>query len=317
MLARWDELVARDPSLPPGRSLSVLELERAAARTAFFFAPGDATPLVVAKTAHGADPGVHHEAAALSRAAPAGVAPRALGSLPGVDSLQRGLPGRALRVAPIRVGRSAALTWPAELATLAAGLGDLAAATAAPGVPDAVTDGVIDAALAGSLLSEDTRDAVAGAVARVRARSSVVLGHNDVSPQNVLMHEGRLSGLVDWEGGEDRGLPGGDLWNAGLAWLEQGIGLVRWSEEILGDAFTAAWCYGPYGAALRAAATEVVARSGTPAQLVPDLELVWFARHLGHRMQRPGSHPTSAALVARQLESLVRAHSTEGLHVRA
>jgi hypothetical protein len=305
VLDRWDELVERDPTLPPRARLSVLELRRAAARTAFFFAPGNPTPLIVAKTAHGTNPGVDRETAALRRAAPAGAAPLSLGALPGVDSLQRGLPGRALRVIPIRSGRASSLSWPDELATLADGLGTLASTTAADARPDAVTDGVVEEVLAGPLLSEAAREAVTGALERVRAHPAAVLSHCDVSPQNVLMDDGRLSGLVDWEIAEDRGLPGADVWNAALAWLEQGVGLVRWSDRDLLVAFEAAWCRGAFGAELQKAAVDVVARAGVPAHLVPDLELVWLAQRVGHRTQEPLVAPTSAELAARQVELVV------------
>ena len=303
VLDSWAELVVRDPSLPERDGLSVLELERAAARTAFFFAPGDPVPALVSKSAHGEDPGVHREAAALRRAASAGVAPRSLGSLPGVDSLQRGVPGRALRVVPIRSGRAAALSWPSELQALTDALGVLAAATGADARPDAVTDGLLEQVLAGPFLSPTARSAVRDATERVRVLSKVVLCHCDVSPQNVLMDGGRLSGLVDWEIAEDNGLPGSDVWNAALAWLEQGVGLVRWSDRDLLAAFEAAWCQGPFAAALRRAATDVVSRAGVPAHLVADLELVWLAQRVGHRALE--ALETSPELAARQLELVV------------
>lgn len=305
----WDELVWRDPTLPPRGPLSVLELQRSAAQTAFFFEPGNPTPLLVAKTANGTNPGVTREAVALTRAAPAGVAPLSLGSLPGVDSLQRGLAGRALRVVPIRSGRASLLGWPDELTTLAEGLGDLAAATVATGRLEAVTDGFVDGVLAGTLLSSAARDAVATSFERVRALSTVVLTHQDVSPQNVLMSGGRLSGLVDWEVAEDAGLPGSDVWNAALAWLEQGVGLVRWSEADLLRTFEDAWCRGPFGMALRSAAERAVTRAGVAAELAPDLELVWLAQRVGYRAADPSGFPTSAELAARQVELVVGARN--------
>lgn len=298
----WAELVERDPTLPQLGRVSVLEMQRAAARTAFFFAPGNPTPLLVAKTANDSNPGVVREAEALTRAAPVGVAPLSLGSLPGVDSLQRGLPGRALRVIPVRPGRAGALTWPDELTTLAAGLGELAAATTTTGDPDAVIDGTVELVLGGSLLSDRARAAVAAAFERVRAQRTVVLSHQDVSPQNVLMSEGRLSGLVDWEVAEDAGLPGSDVWNAALAWLEQGVGLVRWTERDLLTTFEAAWCRGPFAATMRRAAATAVTRAGAPAALAPDLELVWLAQRVGYRTQWPSEFPTTAELAARQVE---------------
>lgn len=299
--ARWDELRDADPTLPPAEHLSVLELARASAVTTFVFGLSP-TPLVVVKNARGTGEGVATEVAALQEAAGTGLAPRYLGAFPDLGEVQRGLPGHALAVRALTPRRAHELTWLPEHQAFADGILALGRATRKPVVPEPACNGVVQQALTHPGLSPGTRRAVAEAEAELERLEVSVLGHVDTSPQNILYEGGRLSGLVDWADANTHGVPGADVLNAAMAYIELGVGLVRWDDRSLLGAFEGGYLRSEFGRSARAAARACAEAVGVPAELAHSLELTFFARRLGWRMRAPESFPTSAGLALRALE---------------
>lgn len=301
----WPSLREGDPTLPPLPRLSGLQLARASATTTFVFGD-DRAPLLVAKTARGTTSGITREVAALEEAAPTGVAPRYFGVVPGAGHVQRGLRGRALGVVPLTPQSAARLAWTPAHDAAADGFAALARGTRKDVVPAALQDDVLDDVVAGGPVPASTRAAVRAAREAVGQLPVSVLRHTDTSPQNVLLDGSRLSGLVDWEDAQTAGLPGADAWNLALACIDKGVGLARWSEQRLDGAFAAAWFGSEFGRQARAAGRRCASAAGVAAELLEPLEVVFFARRVGHRMRRPQGFPTSADVAGRALERVCR-----------
>ena len=288
------------PRRPP--ALSVLALERAAGRTVFLF--GDEPhPLVVAKVPRVTAEPLALEAEALRRAEGAAIAPRDLGQVAGAY-LQAGVPGSPPVIAPLRLGAAARARWPRELDALAAGLQHLAAMTAERTQP-ARLGPVVDRALGDAVLDGATRRALVAAWRDVRHLEVSVLRHRDTSPQNCLVVDGRLQGLVDWELADFHGPPGFDVWNAASAWFDAGVGLWRWSEARLLEAFTAAWQDSPFWRGSRAAARDSARAAGVAEAVLDPLEIVFFGSRVGNRLAMPGWHPTGPAVAAAILRAVL------------
>lgn len=295
--AAWPHLAAACSRLAPdpGR-LSLLAMDRRAALTVFAFAGG--RPAVVAKIPEGADPRVDHEARALLEAEPAGVAPRLLPSV-GFARVQEAIPGAPLRLEPVTPARAGSLPWKPELDRLADGLVRLAEATR-KGEPNDELAAPVELALASGLLSSGSHEALAAALAEIRDAPASVLRNRDTSAQNCLYEDGVLTGIVDWEGAVSRGVPGFDLLNAALAYLEQGLGLTRWSQDAAVEAFAAAWS-GPFGAGARSAAARCAAAGGLDER-DDALVTAFLGWRVGRRLENPPFYPTTAATAARMLD---------------
>ena len=294
----WPQFAARSEALPadPGQ-LTLLALERRAALTVFAFGRG--RPLVVAKRPGAGDERVDVETAALTEAAPARLAPLPLGSV-GDARVQEAIPGAPLRLEPVSAARAASLAWTGELTQLADGFVRLAHATAKHEREEELTEPV-ERALAAGVIAEPAQSRLAAALERLRGLEASVLRNRDTSAQNCLFEDGRLCGIVDWEGAVSRGMPGFDLLNAALAYVEQGVGLTRWSQEAVLAAFEGAW-RGPFGAAARSHAARCAAAGGVPDDLHDDLVVAFLGWRVGRRLANPTFYPTTAATAARMLE---------------
>jgi hypothetical protein len=297
----WPELVRHATSLPPAAPpLAALALERSAGTTVFVFGEGE-RPLLVCKVARRADDDgrLDRELSALAEAEPAGVAPRALGRI-GNARVQEALAGTPLRLQAIEPETASALSWSPALAALSSGLERLSAKTAKDDPPGQLDP--IASAIERGPLDEHLRRTLASALRDVEKLGVSVLEHGDTSAQNCLFDDGRFLGLVDWERARSRGVPGFDTWNAGLAYLDHGVGLVRWSEERALAAFRAAWSRSPFFQCIRTAAHEAIDAAGVPDRFAASLELAFFARRLGRRLDDPGSYATGPVTAASMLE---------------
>lgn len=279
LLEEWGGL---DTSLPPPVPDGMLVLERAAARTIFVFA-GSSHPAVVCKIPRGSPERIEREAAALARAAGTGIAPRFLGTAAG-SWVQEGLAGAPLEVQPVDATAPSATEWPATLDVLCGRLADLAEASRAAPIEPVAPVRLIEAALSYLALTSRARSRVQEAVRAVDALEVGVLKHSDTSPQNCLFLDGRLTGIVDWELAEQSGAPTFDVLNAAVSYLEHGIGLVRWSERSVVDAFESGWSSSPFFTTARRAARAAAAAAGVGNDLYEPLEVAFFARRLGRRV---------------------------------
>lgn len=303
---RWPvfaELAPRLPRTAPS-ALGLLALERSAGRVVFAFGD-DGAPLVVVKIAHPGHGGAEREAAALAEASGMDIAPHDLGELDGA-LVQEALPGRPLRVAPLRPGAAGGAAWPTELRELTGALARLGAATRKQGRAEEL-DLPVELALSPGLLDDPARRRLSLAWERLGGLGMAVLRHGDTSAQNCLFLDGRLRGLVDWEEGWPLAAPGFDALNAALAYQEHGLGLVRWSPEIVVEAFRAGWVGSPFWSSAREAGVVAARAGGVPDELMEDLLVAFFAHRVIERLQEPGVLPTSAATTARMLE-IVCAH---------
>ena len=296
----WSELAAAAGSLPafPPPAMSALALQRAAALTVFLFG-AEARPLIVLKLPAGNDPRVDLEVDALREAAAAGVAPRFLGRL-GEARVQEGLAGAPLRVQPLTPRDASQFAWSGPLDDVADGLGRLGAATMKSGPPEDITDRM-ERALAYGGLDARTRQKLSAAWGDVRRSDTCVLRHRDTSPQNCLVSGGRLSGVVDWELAVPRGGPGFDVWNLALSYMEYGVGLTRWSQDLVVETFTRAWRDSPFWRDGRAAARRAALAGGAAERDLDALEVCYFGSRIGDRLLRPGWHATGPDTVARAL----------------
>jgi len=279
------EASARIPCEPP-EPLTALGIERSAGLTVFVFG-GEPAPLLVLKLGEVSEQRLRVETSALREAAPAGIAPRALGMV-GAAHAQEALPGAPLRVEPLAAGAAAALRWPRSLASLAAGIAGLSQATTKRQPADDLA-WLIEPALREAGLSAGTRRSLAAAWREVRGVAVSVLRHRDTSPQNCLFEGDRLTGIVDWEISMSHGSPGFDVWNAALAWMEHGLGLRRWSEEEAVEALRAAWGTSRFWSDARAAARTAATAGGMPEQHLDALEILFFGARVGLRVVRPGA----------------------------
>jgi hypothetical protein len=242
---------------------------------------------------------VELEAGILEDAEPSGVAPRFLAEVEGAWH-QEGLSGRPLVVEPLEPADAASLAWrPAHQATVE-GLARLGRVTVRPTRPED-PPGLLERAISHGPISERARTRLAEAVERVSAIDASVLRHGDCGPQNVHIEDDRLVGLVDWELAR-RGAPGFDIWLAAASLIEQGVGLRRWSQDRVVEAFRGAWTRSEFGARARAAARAAAIEAGVADADVDSLELTFFGRRLGARLARPQGHATNAWTAARILE---------------
>jgi Phosphotransferase enzyme family len=273
--------------------LRALALHRRTALTVFLFS--DAVfPQVVAKLP-GDSKRLERDVEALRRAEPAGAAPRFLGRA-GDAYLQEALPGLAMAIEPVTLENAPGLVWRGEHEDVAEALVRLAAATATDAVPVQLAE-PFDA----DDVRVETRRAIAAAARDLRGLRRAVLTHSDTSPHNCICTGGRLSGFVDWEGARLHGAPGFDVWNHAVSYLEHGLGLVNWSEEIVAAAFAAAWP-GRFFAEARRAARRAAAAAGVQDGLHDALEVAFFARRLLVRVRYPRRFPTGVSSAARMLE---------------
>lgn len=285
LAGRWDELRGRSPRLPPKPPfLSALALSRSAGLTVFVFGDG-AGPVVVAKLASGAAGRIEAEFRALRAAEDAGIAPLDLGRF-GDAFVQEGLAGAPLRVEPLTPARAARLEWTGEHETLAGGLARLASSTARAVAPPTLAARV-ERALEHDRLGAAGHRSLAAAWRDVRGVEASVLRHCDASPQNCLFEGPELTGVVDWELAEMCGAPGFDVWNAALSYIEHGLGLVEWSQDLAVEALARSWDRAPFWARARAAAREAAGAAGVPADRLDALELVFFGSRIGDRLLMP------------------------------
>lgn len=293
----WPDVVARSRSLPSvfSESSSLLALERSAGRTIFVFGD-DPAPLLIAKIAAGGKDGVAREADALRRAAPVGIAPNYLGTV-GTAHLQEALPGRPLQVRAIERGDG----WPPEMAAVASSLAGLAAATRDAVVPENLRD-ALSAAQRSPVLAASTRRRLAATQETLTALELSVLQHGDTSAQNCMFHNGRFTGLIDWEFARPAGIPGLDVLNAALSFFEHGVALRRWSEERVVRMFSELWPSGPYFQGARAATREAMSAAGVGPEIHAELLVGLFAHRLGRRMENARGYATGEEAAARMLE---------------
>jgi len=80
------------------------------------------------------------------------------------------------------------------------------------------------------------------------------------------------------------------MWHAAVALLEHGVGLRRWSETAVTDAFRTAWNSAPLFIGARRAAREAAEAAGVPNAFVDSLEIAFFARRLGRRITGAAGH---------------------------
>ena len=300
----WARLAAGARALPAEPpALTALALERSAARTVFVFGGDDAHPLLVMKVPVGRAELVELEAAALEEARPADVAPRDLGWVAGAR-VQEALRGRPLWTDPITPESARTLPWGPAQESLTAGFARLAETTAKPLFADELRKPMA-LVLDSGRLSSRAQSALAAAWSDWSKVDLSVLRHHDTSPQNTLFDGDRLSGLVDWEMAVTRGVPAFDTYNAALSYTEGGVGLVRWSHDLVVETFRNAWLDSPYWHGMRRAARESAAAAGVPDSALDSLELVFFGSRVGDRLARPGHLPTDDAMSAALLEIVV------------
>jgi hypothetical protein len=298
---RWSEILERSrevgASLPehPGM-LSVLVLERRAARTVFVFGR-DSHPILVLKFPRASHDGVNREADALRRAEGLGIAPRFLGWVEGA-AVQEALRGEVLPVKP--VGDPAALTEPVEHRDVARQLNRMATATATESRPDGLAGPPLEAVLESDLLGPRIRERVREAFNELSSLHICVLKHTDVSPMNCIVDGERLVGFVDWEISSLSGMPTVDLLNAAVCYFEHCFGLTHWSRDELREAFSGAWHGSPYFRFWRRAVDDSVRSLQLPAR--EHLEVLFFARRIGHRLAQPERFPYGPQTAADLLE---------------
>jgi hypothetical protein len=304
VIADWPALAAESagvlPAAPP--DLSALALTRSSGLLVFLFGTAP-SPLVLAKLPVTGAERIDNEIAALRAAAPAGLAPRYLGRA-GEAFVQTGVAGRPLTVPPVTPGRAGALPWVPAQEQMADALARLAATTAHPAPAVGLTadlDTVLDW---GGLSSRARRavQAVRGDVGRVQVE---VLRHGDTSAQNCLVAGGRFSGLVDWELAEG-GVPGFDVLQGALAQMEHGVGLVRWSQELVLSSFREAWDTAPLFAGARRGQSRAAVAAGVPEPVAERMDVAFLARRLACRLDQPEDYVVTVATAAAMLEHACR-----------
>jgi hypothetical protein len=299
--AGWQALAARSPRLPPDPPrLTALALPRSMGLTVFVFGSAP-SPLLVMKLprGRGAD-ALDREVAALTRAEPAGMAPRALGRI-GEARIQEGLAGAPIPVQPLTPERARRLGWPVPFADLTDALARLAQVTARRVPPDD-TEAAIQRVLEERSLEDRSRRLLAAAWRDLDRLEVSVLRHGDPKPQNWLVAGGRLQGVVDWELAWSRGTPGFDVWHAMLDYVEFGVGLARWSADRRARCFEAAWTTSSFCAHARRAARAVAGAAGVPDAKLDSLELAFFGRRLGRRLLSPSTDAADPVVAARMLQ---------------
>jgi hypothetical protein len=281
LIAAWDDLAATSSRLPAqAPDLSLLCLRRSMGWLIFAFGEG-ADPLLVCKLPDGDDPRVDQEAEILRSVAELDFAPVYLGRV-GKARVQEALPGHPLRLAPLSAGQVTTAAWDDELSTVADALLRLGRLTTGPGLPPRFLSPEAE-----SWLPPEIAARVRTSVQRLTDLDISVLCHGDASAQNVLTRAGTVSGLVDWEFAQ-RGMPGSDVVNLMHSVFEQRLGLRRWRERDVVDAFAAAWTGAPLFVEGRQAARAAAEAAGVPGRMAHDVEIAVYARRLQRRVDVPG-----------------------------
>jgi hypothetical protein len=299
VVRRWSELAARSKRLPAQcGTLSALALSRSSGRTVFVFGD-DGAPLIVCKIPRRDAAAIENEARSLERAGAAGIAPLYLGR---VDEayVQEALPGAPLLPQSIRPEEAHTLTWPHELQEMADALIRLAGQTAHPATPEELSGPVLTALDSGSL-SPGLRRSLAACIDDLQKDSVAVLRHGDTSAHNCLTEQDHFVGLVDWEWSRFDGAPGFDTINAAIAYLEHGVGRLKWSDRRALDALKRAWG-APYFTDCRMAARDSAAAAGLDDGQFERLERILFLRRLGARMMSPKRFATGPESALAMLE---------------
>lgn len=305
LFAAWPRLLggAAGSAVADPQVIDLLALERRSALTVFVFT-GEDQPDLVAKIPRGDATGPTREAEALASAKGMAGAPRYLGRCRAAY-VQEAVRGQPLPVRPLQPNRASEVRWEARHAELAEGLRALKVATTVPRPPqEAYPERVREAALHPSL-SADTRSAVTDAADAVETLRVSVLKHGDLSPQNCLFEEGRLAGIVDWESAIPHGTPGYDLLNAGMAELEHRLALYGSSPSEYRDAIVRAWSDSGFCASLRAGVADQLTAVDLHVDLVPAIEVSFFARRLAHRLARPSGYVHRVEPAAEILQEVV------------
>ena len=300
----WPGLASRSPDLPKSLPIAgdALALERRAGLTVFVWGQHE-RPLVVVKIPGSGHDRVEHEFRTLELVESADIGPRPLGSLVPDGRVQQALTGAPLPVKPLDPRRAGQLRWPIALHALEAGLTRLAVETRLPEAPDELR-GPVERALADGPLTAPARRLLKSAWADVRRLKVAVLRHRDTGPQNCLFDGDRLTGLVDWEYAVRRGTPSYDVLNAMLSYLDVGVGLQHWSDDLVVDTFLAAW-RGPFGESARKSARRTARAVEVPESFFEPLELVLFGLRIGQRLEgRTSFYPTGPATASRMLEGV-------------
>lgn len=296
----WPDLASRlRHPLDQPASMTALALRRSAALTVFVFGDGP-QPLMVLKLPAPGDERVDHETAALVEAEPAGVSPRSLGRA-GEARVQEALEGTALMLEPLDPQRARRLRWYKRLQALAGGLTEIAGVTAKPVASAELREPLATAIDSGDLHGRTLR-LLRAAARDLGGLSLSVLRHGDASGQNCLFRGQRLTGLVDWETANSYGAPGFDVLNSALAYLEHGVGLVKWSDELVLEAFEVAWRDSTFFQGARAAAEDAARAAGVPERCLEPLVVAFFGNRLGRRVKAPHEHATGPRLAAATLE---------------
>jgi hypothetical protein len=284
----WSTLADQSPRLPahpPARdAMSVVVLERSAARTVFVFGT-DPTPLVVAKFGK-----VDTEEAALERARPAHIAPIPLGRH--ADAfVQEGVPGHPLALPDLRPSEVIALRWTNPFRSLGRAIARLNETTATR-VPPAELGPALVLALTDDAVPATIRPAVKAAVRDAERIGVSVLRHGDLSGQNWLIDGDELTGIIDWETAIDGGVPGYDVLHAAVSWFEHVVrrGSSNTADHSLIAGFEAAWDRSPFFAGARRAALDAATAAGVPAPLHDALLVSFFVRRLGRRLRFGADH---------------------------
>jgi hypothetical protein len=296
----WDDLAARSDRLPAqAPELSLLCLRRSLGWLVFAFGQAD-SPLLVCKIPDQDDPRVDQEAAVLASVEASGVAPRYLGRV-GSARVQEGLPGHPLRLRPLSVTDVAAAEWDGHLAAAAERLLELGASSVGHGAELPALSPAAE-----SLLTPQTAARVRQSIERLTRLDVTAMCHGDTSAQNVLAHGNSVSGFVDWEFAH-RGIPGSDILSLAHSVFEQRLGLIRWNEREVVEAFSAAWAHAPLFVQGRRAASDAAEATGVPTALHEDLEVAVYASRLHHRVEGPGDYLVGATMAASMLERVCAA----------
>jgi hypothetical protein len=272
---------------------------------AFVFGDGP-WPLVVAKkiAAGGSDEGLRRERDALEQVAGAGVAPRHLAVL-GDVWVQEALAGLPLRLVPVDRANAGTLSRGREFGDLDLALQRLARHTSREAPLSSYDAEMLELARTYDLPG-DVATTLATAVDRVSATGVTVMQHADLLAQNWIVHDGRFSGLVDWETCLVDGLPGSDLLEGAVSAFEHGIAMRAWSDELLVELFARAWTSSPYFAQTRESLVDVVEASGLARSDAEPLLVAYFAHRLGRHLAQPDEGVVGAAALAQLLVHVCR-----------
>ena len=296
--AAWPDLYRSARSLPEvAPRLSTLALQRSAGRTVFVFGAGP-EPFLVCKVPAGDRARFEAEARALELAAPAGAGPLHLGSVAGAF-VQEAVPGAPLRVAPLAPHNAVDLHWGPEHEGMTGALVNLAQKTRHAATPQELNPDVTRAA---EKLDGATGRVLRSALADLGTLERSVLRHGDTSPQNCMVDAGRFQAFVDWELARFDGAPGFDIWNAAVACVDHGVGLVRWSEDRALSSFKKAWNGSRFFDRARAAARLSALAAGVPEAAHEKLETAFFGRRLASRLARPNHYATGPETARKMLE---------------